>query len=315
MIVSLNGFFLPKEQARISPDDRGFLFGDGVYEAVRSFDGHLFRAAAHWLRLRRSLAAIGLDGPGESEVRGIAESLLEKNGLLGGEATVYLQVTRGAAPRRHSYPKPPVPPTVYAFAAPFALPPEKCDAGVWVITVPDLRWGRCDIKGTSLLPNVMANEQAHAAGAHEAILVREGVVTEGSHSNFAGIRDGTLITHPADKFILNGITRLVVLDLCRELSIPVDESALTESELPTLDEAVVLGTTNDVLPVVRINNCIIGNGRPGPVTRRLQKSFCELVAREKTSSAAPSPLCSGPTFCEPHEVGRQAQCRDSHTSL
>jgi D-alanine transaminase len=179
-----------------------------------------------------------------------------------------------------------VPPTVYAFAAPFTLPPEKSEAGVRVITVPDLRWARCDIKATSLLPNVMANEQAHAAGAHEAILVRDGIVTEGSHSNFAGVRDGVLVTHPVNKHILNGITRLVVLELCRELDIRVREVAVAESELPDLDEAMLLGTTNDVMPVVRINEWKIGNGQPGPVTRRLQQAFNELVAKEKSIGAS-----------------------------
>ncbi len=277
MVVFLNGQFLPREEARISPDDRGFLFGDGVYEVVRSFSGILFRAAAHWERLNKSLAAIGMESPPHRQVQDIAEALLEKNGLRGGEATVYVQVSRGVAPRRHSYPRPAVPPTVYAFAAPFAIPREEWKAGIRVIKVPDLRWGRCDIKATSLLPNVMASEQARGAGAHEAIFVRDGVVTEGSHSNFAGVRDGTLLTHPADEHILNGITRLVVLELSNRLSIPVRETAVSESDLPELDEAMLLGTTNDVMPVVRINDWTIGRGQPGPVTRRLQQAFRELV--------------------------------------
>ena len=284
MLVYLNGDYLPKEQAHISPDDRGFLFGDGVYEVVRSSDGHLFRAAAHWQRLRSSLAAIGMDGPSYAEVQKIAETLLEKNGLQTGEATVYLQVTRGVASRKHSYPRPGVPPTVYACAAPFTLPQQSWQAGVRVITVSDQRWSRCDIKATSLLPNVMVNEQAHAAGAHEAILVRDGVVTEGSHSNFAGIRDGMLITHPVNNHILNGITRVVVLELCRELDIPVRETAVAESELPSLDEAMLLGTTNDVMPVVQVNDWTIGNGQPGPVTRRLQQAFRKLVQRQNSST-------------------------------
>jgi D-alanine transaminase len=285
MIVYLNRRFLPKEQARISLDDRGFLFGDGVYEVVRASDGHLFRAAVHWQRLSNSLSAIGAAGPRADEVQQIADTLLEKNGLQVGEATVYLQITRGVAPRTHSYPRPAVPPTVYAFAAPFTLPEQEWQAGTRVITVPDRRWGRCDIKATSLLPNVMANEQAHAAGADEAIFVRDGVVTEGSHSNFAGVLNGTLLTHPLNHCILNGVTRLVVLGLCHELNIPVREVAVAESELSGLDEAMVLGTTNDVMPVVRINEWIIGNGRPGPVTSRLQQAFRELMARERCAQA------------------------------
>lgn len=282
MIVYLKGRYLPKAEAHISPDDRGFLFGDGIYEVVRASDGHLFRASSHWQRLRNSLSGIHIDGPTNAEVQGLAETLLEKNGLRSGEATVYLQITRGVAPRKHAYPQPPVPPTVYGYAAAFTLARGMWQAGVRVITVPDLRWARCNIKATSLLPNVLANQQAQATGAHEAILVRDGVVTEGAHSNFAAIRGGTLMTHPENNFILTGITRNVVLELCRELNIPVRESPIVESELQALDEAMLLGTTNDVMPVVQINDRQIGDGRPGPVTRRLQQAFRELVQREKS---------------------------------
>jgi D-alanine transaminase len=285
MVVYLNGEYLPKDRARVSPDDRGFLFGDGVYEVVRSSDGQLFRAAAHWRRLRTSLKAIGLNGLDEAEAQHIAASLLERNGLQAGEASVYLQVTRGAAPRRHAYPHPAVAPTVYAFAAPFTPPETQCQRGVRVITVPDLRWARCDIKATSLLANVMANEKAQATGAHEALLVRNGAVTEGSHSNFAGVRGGRLFTHPADDHILNGITRMVVFELCSRLGIPVCEVAVAEAELPALDEAILLGTANDVMPVVLINNIKLGNGRPGPVTRQLQQAFRELALRERQANA------------------------------
>src|SRR5437773_3792099 len=177
MIVFLNDRYVPKEEARISPDDRGFLFGDGVYEVVRAHEGRLFRAASHWQRLRSSLAATEIVGPTGTEVQSIAETLLDKNELHRGEATVYLQITRGVAPRKHGYPQPPVLATVYGYAVPFMPPHEKWFSGVHVITVPDNRWARCDIKAISLLPNVLANQTAQAAGVHEAILVREGVVT------------------------------------------------------------------------------------------------------------------------------------------
>ena len=283
MLVYLNGQFLPREQAHISPDDRGFLFGDGVYEVVRSFDGHLFQANAHWQRLGTSLAATGINGPPASELQRIAETLLQDNGLHRGDATVYLQITRGVAPRKHAFPRPPPPATVYACAAAFSPPREKWDSGVRVITVPDTRWLRCDIKSISILANILANEQAQSAGAHEAVLVRDGVVTEGSHTNFAAVRDGTLVTHPSNHFILNGITRGVVLDLCAGLKTPVIEAGIRAVELPLLNEAMLLGTTNDVMPIVQIDDQIIGGGRPGPVTRQLQKAFQEFVAREQGS--------------------------------
>jgi D-alanine transaminase len=286
MIVYLNGRYIPKEEARISPDDRGFLFGDGIYEVVRAHEGHFFRATSHWQRLRKSLAATEINGPTDAEVQSIAETLLDKNALRSGEATVYLQITRGVAPRKHGYPQPPVAATVYGYAAPFTPPRDKWISGVRVITVPDNRWARCDIKAISLLPNILANQQAQAAGVHEAILVRDGLVTEGSHTNFAAVRDGTFITHPQNNFILNGITRVVVLELCKAVSIPVREFPVSESDLRTLDEAMLLGTTNDVMPVMQINDWTIGNGRPGPTTRRLQKALHELVAREKSGAAS-----------------------------
>ena len=281
MIVYFRGRYLPKEEVHISPDDRGFLFGDGVYEVVRAHEGDFFRAAAHWERLRNSLAATEIAGPTDAVVQSIAETLLEKNGLRSGEATVYLQITRGVAPRKHGFPQPPVPATVYGYAARFTPLHEKWLAGVRAITAPDNRWARCNIKSISLLPNILANQKAQVAGVHEAILVRDGVVTEGSHTNFAAVRQGTFLTHPQNNFILPGVTRDVVLELCHALRIPVRESPITESELSALDEAMLLGTTNDVMPVVQINDRPIADGRPGPLTRRLQKALQELVAQEK----------------------------------
>src|SRR6266542_2815311 len=163
MIVYLNARYLPKEEARISPDDRGFLFGDGVYEVVRAHAGKLFRADAHWERLRNSLGATEIVGPTDAEVQNIAETLLDRNALHSGEATVYLQITRGVASRKHGYPQPPVPATVYGCAATFTPLHEKWNSGVRVITAPDHRWGRCDIKSISLLPSILANRQAQVA--------------------------------------------------------------------------------------------------------------------------------------------------------
>lgn len=283
MIVYFNGDFLPKEGVRVSPDDRGFLFGDGVYEVVRALDGVIFRAEAHWQRLRRSQEAVQIAGLNAVEFQAIAETLLKKNNLRNGEATVYLQITRGVAQRRHNYPQPPVAPTVYGFAAALSPKRENWETGVHILLVPDQRGERCDIKSTCLLPNVMASQQAHAAGAYEAVLVREGFLTEGSHSNFVGVRDETLITHPANHRILAGITRQVVFELCSKLNIPVRESAIPESELQSLDEAILLGTTTDVMPVVRVNDWQIADGLPGRMTRHLQKAFLELVTDERAA--------------------------------
>lgn len=280
MIVYHDGRFRPKAEVCLSPDDRGFLFGDGAYEVVRASKGRLFRAAAHWQRLQHSLSAIEIQCPEPATLDRVAATLLDRNQLAAAEATVYLQVTRGVAPRKHAYPQPPVTATVYGFASPFAPPREKCQAGVRVITVADERWSRCDLKVISLLPNVLANQQAQAAGAQEAVFVRNGVITEGSHTNFAAVRAGTLLTHPESRVILSGITRRVVLELCAELRVPILEVPLLESKLETVDEAMLLGTTSDVMPVVRINERQIGVGRPGPLTRRVQQAFQDLFTHE-----------------------------------
>jgi len=277
MIVHLNGQFLPKEQARISPDDRGFLFADGAYEVVRAYQGHLFRAREHWERFDASLQALRIARPAGMDYSALCTGLLQHNHLADAEATVYLQISRGAAARKHAFPTE-VTPTVYGFAAPFANPVEKWAAGVKVITVPDQRWARCDIKSISLLPNVLANQLAQEAGAHEAVLVRDGFALEGSLSNFAVVMDGVLRTAPRSNYILPGVTRLVALGLCAAMGIPVREFPAAESELRCAQEAMLFGTTNEVMPVVQINDRKVGDGQPGPITRQLQQAFRDYVA-------------------------------------
>lgn len=277
MIVYLNGQFLPKDQARISPDDRAFLFADGAYEVVRAYRGHLFRTREHWDRFDQSLKALRIPAPASTDFSAIAGELLKRNNLADAEATVYLQVSRGAAPRKHAFPAADTAPTVYAFAAPFANPVEKWEKGVKVITLPDQRWARCDIKSVSLLPNILANQQAQEAGAHEAVFVRDGFALEGSASNFATVLDGVLHTAPRTNYILPGVSRLVALGLCSALGIPVKEFPVAETDLKCATEAMLFGTTNEVMPVVQINDRKVGDGQPGPITRQLQQSFRDYV--------------------------------------
>lgn len=278
MTVFLNGRFLPKTEARISPDDRGFLFADGVYEVIRVYHGRLFEMEAHLERLERSLRELRIHGAEEVDFAGIAESLIERNNLGASDAIVYLQVTRGAAPRKHAFPSADVPPTVYGYASAYDIPFQQLEQGVKAILAPDIRWARCDIKTVSLLPNVLANQQAKEAGALEAVLVRDGAVTEGSHSNFAAVIEGVFVTTPLSNYILGGITRGVVLKLCRKLGIPVREFPILEHELARADEMMLLGTTTEVLPVVQLGENPVGEGQPGPVTRRLQQAFRELAS-------------------------------------
>lgn len=276
MIVYFNGEFVPRAAVSISPDDRGFLLGDGVYEVIRSYNGRLFALKAHLKRLEYSLQQTRIERPAGVDFGGVAEELIRVNGLQDADALVYLQVTRGVAPRKHAFP-PDTPPTVYAFAAPFEPPREKWRSGVKVILVPDIRWLRCDVKSISLLPNVLANQQAKENDAYEAVFVRNGVVTEGSHTNFCAVFDGRLFTHPKSPYILPGITRDVVLDLCRNLNIPVEEYPILEKELPDADELIVTGTTTEIMPVVQVNGWTVGDGQPGPVTRKLQRAFDALT--------------------------------------
>lgn len=276
-IVFLNGRFIEKDEARISPDDRGFLFGDGVYEVILSVDGRLFEPVAHIERLKRSVEAIRIAFPEVDAIGSVFERLVSENGLTTGFATVYFQVTRGAAPRSHSFPDASARPTVYAAASRFVPPEAEQHSGVPVITVEDERWFRCDIKAISLLPNVLASQRAKESGAVEALFIRDGNVTEGSHTSFAAVFDGILHTHPENHLILPSVTRKVVLSLCGEMGIPVKEVPVQADKLNHAAECMLLGTTKQVTPVVGIDGRPVAGGTPGPLTRRLQEAFGERI--------------------------------------
>jgi len=277
MIVYFNGHFIPKEQVRISPDDRGFLFADGAYEVIRSYGGRLFRLDDHLARMGRSLRQLHIVAPDVRSFGGIAEELIRVNHPGEGDASLYIQVTRGAAPRRHTFPDGGSPPTIYACAAPLRPSPERWERGVKVVLVPDIRWTRCDIKSVALLPNVLASQRAAENGAYEAVFVRDGAVTEGSHTNVCAVVDGRLVTHPRTHHILAGVTRQVVLELCGQLDISVQESPILETRLQDVDEFLLLGTSTEVMPVVRVDGWQVGDGVPGPITRRLQRAFRDLT--------------------------------------
>ena len=270
----LNGEWLARAEARIPVDDRGFLFGDGVYEVTRAVEGALYQAEAHLERLRQGLAGLEFAEHAvcADEMRVLSGQLLEANGLTTGQASVYLQVTRGSAPRTHHFPAPDTRPTVYLSASRFTPPAELHERGGAAITHPDLRWARCDLKTVNLLPNVLAKQHAVAAGANEAILVRHGAITEGSHSNVFGVLNGELRTYPCCRQILPGITRDVVLRLAAELRIPVSEAPIRVDELPRLHELFITGTTTDVMPIVRLDGHPVRDGTPGEITRRLQEA-------------------------------------------
>lgn len=281
MIVYLNGEYLPIEDAHISPNDRGFVLSDGVYEVTRCYQGHLFAWDRHKARLERSLKELQIQHP-DVDFEAISRELLKQNNLDTEQAIVYLQVTRGAAPRVHAFPKGNVTPTVYGFAREFDMDPTDWTNGVKTITTADMRWLRCDIKTVSLLPNALAQQQAQEAGVDEAILLRNGVITEGSHTSVCAIINGELHTHPDSNLILPGITRAIVLELCQELNIPVRLFPILESKLKTIDELMILGTGSEVMPVIQVDDWQVGNGKPGPITLKLQKAYKDLVTKAIT---------------------------------
>jgi len=269
--VYLNGQFLPVEQAKLSVLDRGFIFGDGIYEVWRVVDGTLFEHRRHDRRMRHGLDAIEIEVPARDldALAGVATRLLRENDILTGEGTFYLEITRGAAPRTHAYPPAGTPPTIFAMVGRFEVPHALREAGATAITQPDVRWHRCDIKTVQLLPNCMAKQKASAAGAVEAILVRDGIVTEGTHSSVLGVKNGELWTHPLSPLILPSVTREVILEIAKEQGVAVRERPFTDRELFELDELFVAGTTTDVTPIVDVDGRRIGAGKPGPVSKQL----------------------------------------------
>lgn len=278
-IVYFNDRFLPKKEVRISPDDRGFLFADGVYEVILSYGGKLFKPEEHIKRMERGLQELRINCPETENLKEIAETLIQENNFGNTDAKVYIQITRGVAPRTHAFPDPNVSPTIYAATSAFQLSQEKWEYGAKIILRPDIRWTRCNIKSVGLLPNTLAFQQAKEQGADEAVFVRDGVITEGAHTNFCAVFHGEIITFPKSNYILAGITRDVVLELCHDLSIPVKEFPIFERDLTKAEECMIIGTTTEIMPVVQVNDWKVGDGKPGPLTTTLQRAFRELVRK------------------------------------
>jgi len=266
----LNGEFMPVEEARVSVLDRGFLFGDGVYELIPAYEGRLFRLNEHLQRLARSLTEVRIPSPCTDERwRQILRDLIAR--ARGGDLSVYLQITRGVAPRDHGFPRN-VEPTVFAMASPLvSADTELLVTGVSAATLEDMRWRRCDIKSVSLLGNVLLRQQALDAGAVEAILIRNGFVTEGAASNLFIVQQGRIKTPPLGTDLLPGITRDTVLELARLNELPCLEKAIPHAELFTADEIWLTSSSKEVLPVTQLNGVRVGKGRPGPVWLRVHQ--------------------------------------------
>lgn len=271
-LVYLNGAFTPLSEAKIPVLDRGFIFGDGVYEVIPMYARRLFRARQHMARLFRSLAAVGIANPhSEREWMGLIERVT--NVYPADDQLIYLQVTRGVARRAHAFPKD-VPPTVFIMTNAFTPPAaEAREQGIACVTLEDQRWLRCDIKSISLLGNVLAAQQAVEQGASEAIQFRDGFLTEGASSNVWIVKDGKLMGPPKDALILEGIRYGLIEELCAACHIPFAARRIARDEVFAADEVLLSSAGREVLPVVTIDSRPVGIGKPGPVFRRLYAAY------------------------------------------
>jgi len=273
-IVYVNGEYVPEEAATVSVFDRGFLFADGVYEVTSVLDGKLIDFGAHAARLRRSLAELDMPVPVDEEtLLAIHRELVARNGLE--EGLVYMQVTRGAADRDFAYPEGAVPTLVLFTQARGVADSPAARRGLRVISIPDRRWGRRDIKTVQLLYPAMGKMMAKAAGADDAWMVEDGSVTEGTSNNAYIVKAGKIVTRHLGEEILHGITRKAVLKLAREAQMEVEERPFTIDEAKTADEAFVTSATTFVMPVVEIDGAPVGGGAPGPVAKRLREIYLD----------------------------------------
>ncbi len=280
VLACLNGETMPADQARVSIWDRGFLFGDAVYEVFRVYRGRLWLEDEHLGRLKRSLAELDFPAHALERLMDRVRRLIVASEI--GDGTVYIQITRGVAPRTHAFPDPPVPPTELIVVKPYDDEPTARlrETGVRAITHPDLRWRRRDIKTVNLLGNVLAMEQAKRAGAYEAILVdQDGFVTEATHTSLLWVAGGRVHGTPEGWEILPGTTRNRTLRLVESLGIPFEAVHSPLADVLAADEVILVGTTSEVISITTIDDRVIGSGRPGPMSRRLWDGYRALVER------------------------------------
>lgn len=276
-IVYVNGEFFEQENAKISVFDRGFLFADGVYEAISVLNGKLIDAEPHYQRLDRSLKEIEMAWPLAKEaLHKMILELIERNQF--DEGLIYFQVTRGAAKRQFHYPNPAAPSSLVAFIIPLKLVDRVEEyEGVKVVSTEEMRWKRRDIKSVGLLAQCMGKQIAAKQGCYEALMVEDGYVTEGTSSNAYIIKGGTLITHPLSNKILPGVTRGAILELAKEQSVAIEERLFTLEEAYQADEACLTAASNFIMPIVEIDGVTIGTGKPGPIVKRLREIYIDLA--------------------------------------
>ena len=281
----LNGTFLPLEDASVPVMDRGFLFGDGVYEVIPVYAGRLFRLAHHLQRLRNSLQAVHIDNPlADSDWETMLTELVNRNAIP--DQAVYLQVTRGVAAKRdHAFPAD-TQPTLFAMSTPMTASADiDSIAGATAITLPDVRWKLCNLKAITLLPNVMLRQQAVDAGAVEAILIKDGYAIEGAASNVFIVKNDLLITPPNGPALLPGITRDLIIELAANHAIPFREADITEAELFAADEIWLSSSTREISPVTLLDDTVISAGKPGPLWKRMITLYQEYKAALRSGQA------------------------------
>ncbi len=288
-IIYLNGQYKPVEEATVSVMDRGFLFGDGVYEVMPVFDSNMLRIDEHLSRLQNSLDRISLPNPHSTEQwLDIFSNLLKKNisknlkDNLDTSCAIYLQISRGAYPQRDLVIKPEYPPTIFAMVLQITPPDiERLSAGISVITIDDFRWGACDIKSTSLVANVMLKQQAIAAEVDDAILIKNGMISEGTASNVFIVKNNVLITPPTGHKLLPGITRDLVIEIAKNNAILVDEREVKETELYSADEIWMTSSTREIAPVIRLNGKAVGFGASAGTAGKMWKRVVDLYQQQK----------------------------------
>ena len=271
-IIFLNGNFLPEDEATISPLDRGFIFGDGVYEVIPVYGANLFRIEEHLQRLDNSLSAIRLKNPyTRQQWLEFFKTLINKNG--NGDQSLYLQISRGKAVRDHSIPDGVVP-TVFMMCSALKRPSQDViENGISAVSCADFRWKKCHIKSISLIANVLLRQYAVDNGAVESILIRDGEVTEGAASNIFVVVDGTLITPPKGPLLLPGITRDLILEIAQQNNIASAEATLTVGQLNQASEIMLSSSTKEILPVTQLDDKPMGNGKPGPIYEKLYSLY------------------------------------------
>jgi D-alanine transaminase len=280
MYIYLNGKYQLLQNASVSVTDRGFIFGDSIYEVIRVINGTLFKEQEHLDRLYEGLENIHIN-PEKAEFEKLPEiyrDLLKKNEMMKDEAVIYIQITRGASwPRTHTYPEPSVSPTVYINTSTFQPYKDLHIKGAKAITESDVRWTRCNLKTTQLLPNILSRERGKKAGVDNIILIRDDMITESPNANIFAVKENTLYTYPASNYILSGITRSVVLDIAHQLRIPVKDKPVTKIELYTLNELFLTGTTTDIMPITEVDDRKISTGKPGHIVKKIQQAYNKML--------------------------------------